>query len=1099
MDKLINWHREFYRQREFEPNDTVPLYKLRATSDEFDALSFVLNDFVEEKAPFMSVNSVIERFPLFNKLFVLYAAEWWKRKYSGGHWTWKHIIDGLGINEDDISPQKRSMCVSRGLSGWNLKIADTSGKRFLGAIAIQGGLPVHFLTTQEGNIYKVLEKLVKHAEGVEVSVSRLEAWAEELYYFLPNTYQKKEIYALLAQVIDVLFNIKRSASGQTNKAVLHEWRTNHKIWLSELPITARYEEVDRLISRLLGVVANTNAKDRISGNFLSIRRNLLINYDGEIKYNGFIEIASSVTTDELNLKFNGILSQNPPMSLNLQISTDSSNESLTLHRVIGDEKYNSSIKSIQITDQAFFDQIVYELQTPDGAQSAITDKKGEAIVPDHPILFELAPDSSDEYEYIGQGSKSTKSEKMLMLLAPEADVDAEHAKVLGLFEGYKAVIIKSRAIVIQHGNKYQMRVSSTLNEEFYIVGNRVDWVSERSTQIYRGMPTVFVKKNGSEKKINSNLKYRVGRDEIYSTKNFIGLIQLIYEENGNHLWSQKIIVIGKNSREEFSFSDTTVKFEAWGNFNITCNDEVVSLSKYRTEGNHWKYDLTGISYPAHANTRFSWSIKDGGAKIELPIPYKGIQLLNSKDEKVLPDSLIALNKLHGYILRVYPGDEKFFQVLFELSSNQSIRQQYKIDVRLSDEEKFRVFRLNDFKSKFQELLSLTSGVDDQIRITVILRGHRRLRFNIAQYDIQTVTSENGLRLSQQNNASTDDNPVIIAQIIHQPGVQQVEIPVLSDNELDLTKLEKGTPWLVYPSKESQVNTRPAFWSGTDAVSVALDDLSELSKAMVISDKEERCAAIAAVLVTMSQDLESDSWDTFNGLVSEFGHLPLSALDVWSVAIQNYDFMALLSLGVAKLPPGFIERFASELPFMFYFIPVSALENAFKLTLEKVHNSLLYNVPLFMQVLEKQMALEVWTKNEITNLISIACKYRFNINNLDIDKASPKILRYLIDTNFEKLKNIQCDADWPDDKILLGLINKQIRIGQELFENQRKMSLVYNLPVLLGCHVMYPDEIRIKFTPNVVSVIREVKRFDQNWFSNMFNYTIAWNYLKDKNL
>ncbi|AXJ00587.1 hypothetical protein CYPRO_1330 [Cyclonatronum proteinivorum] len=359
MDKLISWHQEFYQQRDFKPDECVPLYKLRPTKKEFEALTSVLRAFVAERTPFMSVNTIIDTCPLFNKLFVLYAAEWWKRKYSGGHWTWKHIIDDLGIEEDEITPQKRSVCVSRGLSRWNLKIADTSGKRFLGAIAIQGGLPIHFLTSQEGNIYRVLERLVKHAEGAEVSSSRLETWAEELQYFLPHTYRKKEIYALLAQVVEVLFNIKRKASDQTTKAILAEWRSNHSKWLTELPITAPYEEIDRLISKLLGVVAATNEKRTISDDFLTIHRNLIINDKGRLTCKGIIEIAGTISAEQLLNKFNYKVPENNPFVLNVQLSIGSYDEHLTLHSVIGNSKYSSSVKSIQIREEAFFDQIIF--------------------------------------------------------------------------------------------------------------------------------------------------------------------------------------------------------------------------------------------------------------------------------------------------------------------------------------------------------------------------------------------------------------------------------------------------------------------------------------------------------------------------------------------------------------------------------------------------------------------------------------------------------------------------------------------------------------------------------------------------------------------
>jgi hypothetical protein len=81
--------------------------------------------------------------------FVLYASEWWKHEYSGGQWSWAPVLENLGIVSSQFSPQLRSDFVARGLSFWQLSPLDR-GKAFLGAIVINGGIPMRLLAQGDG-------------------------------------------------------------------------------------------------------------------------------------------------------------------------------------------------------------------------------------------------------------------------------------------------------------------------------------------------------------------------------------------------------------------------------------------------------------------------------------------------------------------------------------------------------------------------------------------------------------------------------------------------------------------------------------------------------------------------------------------------------------------------------------------------------------------------------------------------------------------------------------------------------------------------------------------------------------------------------------
>ena len=65
------WVAEFFNQRELNGPDGRVLYAYRCTTDEFNSLAEALS------------NGTLGGAPTASRAFVLYAAEWWQRKYDG--------------------------------------------------------------------------------------------------------------------------------------------------------------------------------------------------------------------------------------------------------------------------------------------------------------------------------------------------------------------------------------------------------------------------------------------------------------------------------------------------------------------------------------------------------------------------------------------------------------------------------------------------------------------------------------------------------------------------------------------------------------------------------------------------------------------------------------------------------------------------------------------------------------------------------------------------------------------------------------------------------------------------------------------------------
>ncbi len=135
----------------------LPLYQIRLTQEEFDGIQNLLRDRICNDPLAIDKND-------FKALFVLYAADWWRRCYDGKGWRWSPLIESVGGNPDRWSYLQRKSCVECGFRYWDIPLQQTGGLKYLGSIAVQGGLPVRLLAAAQGKISSLLHHVLVLAE-----------------------------------------------------------------------------------------------------------------------------------------------------------------------------------------------------------------------------------------------------------------------------------------------------------------------------------------------------------------------------------------------------------------------------------------------------------------------------------------------------------------------------------------------------------------------------------------------------------------------------------------------------------------------------------------------------------------------------------------------------------------------------------------------------------------------------------------------------------------------------------------------------------------------------------------------------------------------
>ncbi len=238
------WLEEFFLKpnRPSERADGRALYKYRTSETEFAALKRVLKTHAEHR--------------LWNKLFVLYAAEWWRRYFDGGHWAWQPIFDSLNIEKPAFNQQ--TMMIKEGLKSWGREVYKVNDQyRYLATIVIEGGLPIQTVE-KDGWLKRVLyESFRVYSQAMQRYQGRVVVLVEHQAQRIPipKTMQQDEVYYLLGDIVVELARLKKKHQLGDVQSPIETLDAQNESWRDAFPLPIDTDEGWEFINDLLSEVA----------------------------------------------------------------------------------------------------------------------------------------------------------------------------------------------------------------------------------------------------------------------------------------------------------------------------------------------------------------------------------------------------------------------------------------------------------------------------------------------------------------------------------------------------------------------------------------------------------------------------------------------------------------------------------------------------------------------------------------------------------------------------------------------------------------------------------------------------------------------------
>ena len=192
------WLTDFVAERGLDEPDGRPMYAYRCTPPEFAELAERLTEAGRTRSALS---------PWDVRAFVLFASEWWQRRYDGRSWSWEPLLST--VDWDDVHYPDLYEPVGRAWRWWRVDLVRLSGStRYLGTFACQGGLPLA-LVGESSRVTAYLRAVLRHVARYRKFVNDSVVLAQDQQRLLrPPTLRRDYVFRLAADLVDSVLALR---------------------------------------------------------------------------------------------------------------------------------------------------------------------------------------------------------------------------------------------------------------------------------------------------------------------------------------------------------------------------------------------------------------------------------------------------------------------------------------------------------------------------------------------------------------------------------------------------------------------------------------------------------------------------------------------------------------------------------------------------------------------------------------------------------------------------------------------------------------------------------------------------------------------------
>lgn len=851
LSKLI---KEILEKFGLNKPDGRPLYQYRITVAQFGELESLLRHYISVGQAQLNLHLYeLAKYPAFARSFVLYGAEWWHRRYDGSGYSWEGILRDIGANADEWNHLQRSECVREGLRLWRLKTLDGTGFKFLGSIALQGGLPMKPLAEARGGIGHLLGRVLRMANNRTVIQEDIQIWIENLQNYLPKSYRRAEIFALLAETAWTVLNLKQKAGLDSGKDAILRLDAAIPNWRNQFPLPMEDRQAQSLIEQLVREVANVRL--RKPSVCLPVERFLESTATDEWRILSNIELPEIIEGQKIATLFE-IEPDDLPRFAELSIRAGEKARAAAIRKMAGNNSYRLEGATWDYAGNAAWGEHLLRLNSNDGRSWTAAAMKGQALDDDLPWIFSA---ENSIFRFVRQGAGGVAGREAVAAISPNWKISEQSEdgwiKIGVLQNPLRDVYKITETVFLENENGIRCKVSVLNAEsetEIYEWRGRRWWLDFVSPVIaFKGKPKLFrVDEDGNAFSTTGAVNCTAIGAPV--SNHWLGPVTLSYQVNSELKHKTRMTLLPDEARLSLKFGDAlsgAVIFDGWQASNAVVITPNVNFSQ-NLEGNLLILKLSVSPEhraPDRVTVELYWRHTSTPVRLTVPFPSMGTRAFDGFGDEIADDAMLALNQLLGVRLSVLGGERTKKITLKLQTENGDLNRKYVLQT-LPGAVSLEV-RLTDYLTDLEHLLSLNDSPDAKIKITLKIGGEKSFTLNIARYS--TIIERDGAYVlikarveTTGEQAQTDELKVLGVRLEdsqEEPSVLQLDGEALEGECKWWFAPESREPgaWLIYPHEAAKINFRPTLW----AISGEFIPNSELARAFNFADQEERNNAL----------------------------------------------------------------------------------------------------------------------------------------------------------------------------------------------------------------------------------------------------------------
>ena len=1114
--QLNQWITRFLSEKGLDAPDGRPLFAYKTTEAQYNELKQCLR-----AVPGFTVGNAD-----YCQVWLLFAAEWWKREYAGGAWRWAPLC--LAAGQPGMSHEQTSRHVLAGYRQWQLTTEIRGeGKRYIGQVAINGGLPMRLLETAQGSLSRLLRMVLEQTLRCNLHQDDLLDAIKTQAALLPVSYRQDLIYQLLRDLVWGVLQLRAQYGLHHEPDPLLKLQQQCPDWEMRVPLALDSAVATTLINGLVSSVASISAQNsRVP--FQIVRGLRFPSDDGMPVFEMAFEMQAQTTTQELADAV-GITADKLPHQFRLLLLVAGKEHLVgeALRREGGYQlvaRKGLSLQNLHAGAQLILSrngQAIHTAHLPGG----------EPISFDEPLLFQ---DARPFASLVGQGSATLKGDRALALIPENAFFYAQGDDAIVMHEGMPGdqvllIISQGKTQFTYRKQSYYVTVNPNAapRADAYWQGQTLDAGSVPGL-MFRGNPSLRVLQAGgsfSYAPVNELYIRSNGIDTPFTQAKAPGLCWLSWSRGGQRLLRSRAVVLPANASISYTPSADPAKgcilLENWPDLHVTCASPDITLSRtYEDKTNVLTVQSKAAAPATSVQLLIQWP--EGEQKLTLPFPGHGAVLLDAMQESISEGASLSVEELMGCrAILMSPTGADAWQVRLTAHSpdqpNALVR-----EIRYTGTREIRLFELIN---PIQQMLSCHRGLDMSVTMQFVHSHRVRGTYQVGRYSTAARLHGNAQFVSLNDGRHDllldreDAEGLLIALPLALPNRDPEALSLhLSEQvftgswRLNLPD-NVASPWLIYASAESNYRCRPCI---APAQGIALaKGFTPLQNALCEANNETRMVLLTNRLEQMVTTPMHEDWVLLEALLDKLQHLPLPSLDLYQALIRTPAALVMVTLLLDGFAANMVERMPLELPFEWLLISPAQWLQAF----EVLKNTLVTD-PGLLPIIRK----DIQRKSQYLPRWQPALKFIFdqgihhhldgNIPDARLFLEDPKMLtelwlgRLLDGPNCEMQdffhRNYADDQPWP--KLPPNVMSDFLRTDNgKLLMKRTRLSAddvkipATMLPFMVGFDACAGKSDFWQGDSSRLFALRTARQFDAAWFDSAYELSLAMAHTASLNL